>query len=127
MTDPLTVSAGIATGTAGITIAAIFPEATPAVMLCSLGGSAMYVLTADEHQPWKQIVFALISFMGGMYFGGTAADIIAALINAALHKLTPPVTITVSRPVGALVASAISVTVLLRIMSRSRHKGEGSE
>ena len=122
MTDPLTVSAGIATGMAGVTIAALFPEATPAVMLCSLGGAALYVLTAEEHQPWKQILFALISFMGGMYFGGTAADIIAALINAALHKLTPPVTVTVSRPVGALVASAISVTVLLRIMARSRHK-----
>lgn len=128
MTDPLTVTAGIATGTAGITIAMFFPEATPAVMLCSLGGAALYVLTADEHEPWKQIVFAIISFIGGMYCAGTAADIIAALINAALHKLTPPVTITVSRPVGALVASAISVAVLLKVLARYRtRKGEGSE
>lgn len=127
MTDPLIVTAGVTTGTFGIAIATIFPEATPAVMLCSLGGAALYVLTADEHQPWKQIIFALISFMGGMYFGGTAADISAALINAALHKLTPSVTVNVSPPVGSLVASAISVTVLLRIMAYSRHKGEGSE
>ncbi|EPN9585286.1 putative holin [Cronobacter sakazakii] len=128
MTDPLTVSAGVATGTVGITIATFFPEATPAVMLCSLGGAALYVLSADEHEPWKQIIFAIISFIGGMYCAGTAADIITALINAALHKLTPPVTVSVSRPVGALVASTISVTVLLRVLARYRtRKEEDSE
>lgn len=89
MTDPLTVSAGISTGTAGITITTFFPKAMPAVMLCSLVGAALYVLTADEHELWKQIVVALISFMGGMYFGGTAADIIAALINAAHQDPLP--------------------------------------
>ncbi|WP_418884939.1 putative holin, partial [Cronobacter dublinensis] len=87
MTEPLTVTAGVTTGTFGIAIATIFPEATPAVMLCSLGGAALYVLSADEHEPWKQIIFAIISFIGGMYCAGTAADIITALINAALHKL----------------------------------------
>ncbi|ELE9730688.1 hypothetical protein RM407_004391 [Enterobacter kobei] len=109
MTEPLTVAADITTGTAGITIATFFPEATPAVMLCSLGGAALYVLSADEHEPWKQIVFAIISFIGGMYCAGTAVDIIAALINAALHKLTPPMTITVSRPFGALVRMRTSI------------------
>ncbi|PPX99617.1 putative holin [Cronobacter sakazakii] len=128
MTEPVTVSAGFATGTVGITIATFFPEATPAVMLCSLGGAALYVLSADEHEPWKQIIFAIISFIGGMYCAGTAADIITPLINAALHKLTPPVAITVSRPIGALVASTISVAVLLRVLARYRtRKGEGSE
>ncbi|ELY4673384.1 hypothetical protein SM021_004037 [Cronobacter muytjensii] len=128
MTEPLTVTAGVTTGTFGIAIATIFPEATPAVMLCSLGGAALYVLSADEHEPWKQTIFAIISFIGGMYCAGTAADIITALINAALHKLTPPVTITVSRPIGALVASTISVAVLLRVLARYRtRKGEGSE
>ncbi|MGQ7195072.1 putative holin, partial [Escherichia sp. HC-TM1] len=35
-----TATAGVAAGTTGITFATMFPEATPAVMLCSLAGAA---------------------------------------------------------------------------------------
>jgi hypothetical protein len=98
----------------------MFPEATPAVMLCALAGAAMYVLTAEEHRIWKQIIFALISFIGGVFFAGTASEILAGLLNAALGVLTPPVHVKVSPAIGALVASTISVVVLLRILSKSK-------
>lgn len=120
MSEPLTLAAGVAAGTTGVTFAAMFPEATPAVMLCALAGAAMYVLTAEEHRIWKQIIFALISFIGGVFFAGTASEIIAALLNAALGALTPPVHVQVSPAIGALVASTISVVVLLRILSKSK-------
>lgn len=118
--ESLTVAAVVATGTTGVTFATMFPEATPAVMLCALTGAAMYVLTAEEHQLWKQIIFAFISFVGGVFFAGTASEIIAGLLNAALGVLTPPVHVKVSPAIGALVASTISVVVLLRILSKSK-------
>ncbi|MGX5101112.1 putative holin [Enterobacter cloacae] len=115
-----TVTAGVAAGTTGITFATLFPEATPAVMVCSLAGAALYILSSEDHKIWKQILFALISFIGGIYCAGTASEIIAALINAGLNQLSPSVTIKVSPAIGALAASTVSVTILLRILARSK-------
>ncbi|HDT2083442.1 TPA: hypothetical protein RCG81_004695 [Enterobacter roggenkampii] len=115
-----TVTAGVAAGTTGITFATLFPEATPAVMVCSLAGAALYILSSEDHKIWKQILFALISFIGGIYCAGTASEIIAALINAGLNQLSPPVTIKVSPAIGALAASTVSVTILLRILAGSK-------
>ncbi|HHA2138808.1 TPA: putative holin [Enterobacter bugandensis] len=115
-----TVTAGVAAGTTGITFATLFPEATPAVMVCSLAGAALYILSSEDHKIWKQLLFALISFIGGIYCAGTASEIIAALINAGLNQLSPPVTIKVSPAIGALAASTVSVTILLRILARSK-------
>lgn len=115
-----TVTAGVAAGTTGVTFATLFPEATPAVMVCSLAGAALYILSSEDHKIWKQILFALISFIGGIYCAATASEIIAALINAGLNQLSPPVTIKVSPAIGALAASTVSVTILLRILARSK-------
>ncbi|MFW0973702.1 putative holin [Leclercia pneumoniae] len=77
MYDPLTTTAGLAAGGAGLSFAAMFPEATPSVMLCALTGAALYVLTGENHQFWKQVVFALISFVGGVY----SADFISEILS----------------------------------------------
>ncbi|EAY0927146.1 hypothetical protein E1A40_08875 [Salmonella enterica subsp. enterica serovar Aba] len=126
MSEPLT-AAGVAAGSAGMTFAALFPEATPAVMICALAGAALYVLSSGRHRLWKQIIFALISFIGGVYCAETASAIITGILNAVLSHLNPPVTVKVSPAVGALVASVICVTALLRIMSRASlwKTGEG--
>lgn len=54
MSEPLT--AGVAAGSAGVTFAALFPEATPAVMICALAGAALYVLSSGQHRFWKQVI-----------------------------------------------------------------------
>ncbi|HDL7647889.1 putative holin [Yersinia enterocolitica] len=118
MYEPLTLPVGVTTASAGVTFAAMFPEATPAVVVCSLAGAALYVLSSRPHRLWRQVLFALISFIGGIYCADTASEIIAALINAGLNHLSPPVTIRVTPAIGALVASTICVSVLLRVMSK---------
>ena len=122
MSEPLStaIAGGVAAGSAGVTFASLFPEATPAVMICALAGAALYVLSSQDHKLWKQLIFALISFIGGVYCAGTASEIIAALINAGLSHLSPPVQIKVTPAIGALAGSTISVTILLRVLSRSR-------
>jgi len=62
------VGVGLTSSSVGVTFATLFPEATPAVMLGSLAGTALYVLTSDPHQLWKQAIFALISFISGVFF-----------------------------------------------------------
>jgi hypothetical protein len=79
------------------------------------------VLTSEPHQIWKQAVFAIISFLGGVSFAVPMATIMAGVINSALSLLTPPVTIEVSPNIGALVAASISVAILLRILSKSKN------
>ncbi|KKI45221.1 putative holin [Hafnia alvei] len=123
MSEPITAVGGFTAGSAGVTVAAFFPEATASVMICALAGAALYVLTADPHQLWKQIVFALISFVGGVYCAVVASEIVAALINSALSHLAPPVQIRITPAIGAQLASTISVTVLLRVLVRSKSHG----
>ncbi|OWF75673.1 hypothetical protein B4903_19330 [Yersinia frederiksenii] len=118
MYEPLTLSAGVTAASAGVTFAAMFPEATPAVVVCSLAGTALYVLSSRSHRLWRQVLFALISFIGGVYCADAASEIIAALINAGLNQLGPPVTVRVTPAIGALVASTVCVSVLLRVMSK---------
>ena len=124
MTEPITSTAGvaIATGAAaastGATFATLFPEATPAVVVCSLAGAALYVLSSRPYRLWRQVVFALISFIGGIYSAGTTSEIIAAVINASIGKFAPGVSVHVTPGIGALVASTICVSILLRVMAK---------
>ncbi|HDL7801198.1 TPA: hypothetical protein PXP53_004235 [Yersinia enterocolitica] len=127
MYEPLTLPVGVTTASAGVTFAAMFPEATPAVVVCSLAGAALYVLSSRSHRLWRQVLFALISFIGGIYCADTASEIIAALINAGLNQLSPPVTIRVTPAIGALVASTICVSVLLRVMSKYHINSNSNE
>ncbi|MEP9315470.1 putative holin, partial [Enterobacter hormaechei] len=94
--------------------------ATPAVMLGSLAGTALYVLTSDPHQLWKQAIFALISFISGVFFSVPMAKIMAGIINTPLSLMKPPASIEVSPAVGAIVTASISVAVLLRILRKSK-------
>lgn len=121
MSEPITIAGGAAAGTMGVTIAALFPEATPGVMLFSLMGAALYVLTSEPHQLWKQAIFAVISFLGGVAFSIPMAKIMAGIINSALSIMKPPVVIEVSPDIGALVASSIAVGILLRILAKSKN------
>lgn len=121
MSEPLTVAAGVAAGSAGITFASLFPEATPAVMICALAGAALYVLTTDNHQFWKQVVFAFISFIGGIYCAEFVSHILTGMINAFLLSFDLHMTILIPPAVGALVSAVICVTALLKILSRTRN------
>jgi len=118
MYDPLTTTAGLAAGGAGLSFAAMFPEATPSVMLCALTGAALYVLTGENHQFWKQVVFALISFVGGVYSAEFISEILSGLINAWLVRLHPPVSITVAPVIGALIGALIAIAALMKILAR---------
>ncbi|WP_071608878.1 putative holin [Entomohabitans teleogrylli] len=120
MHGPLTAAGIMTAGSAGVTFATLFPEATPAVMICALAGAMLYVLSSENHQIWKQVIYACISFIGGVYCSQPVSEIISGLLNMALNHLQPPVTVAVSPAVGALVASAITVTILLRLLAKSR-------
>lgn len=114
------VGVGLTSSSVGVTFATLFPEATPAVMLGSLAGTALYVLTSDPHQLWKQAIFALISFISGVFFSVPMAKIMAGIINTPLSLMKPPASIEVSPAVGAIVTASISVAVLLRILRKSK-------
>lgn len=125
MYEPLTVpgalvASGGAAASVGVTLASTFPEATPAVVICSLAGAALYVLSSRPHRFWRQVLFALISFIGGIYCADTASEILAALINAGLSQIAPDTSVSVTPAMGALVASTITVSILVRVMSRYR-------
>lgn len=131
MSEPLTIATGVAAGSAGLTFAALFPEATPAVMICALAGAALYVLTTESYQFWKQVVFAFISFIGGVYCAEFVSHILTGLVNAFLLSLNLELSVSVPPAVGALVSALVCVTALLKILSRTKNylagKPEGGQ
>ncbi|MNT21944.1 hypothetical protein D3C72_1573060 [compost metagenome] len=76
-------------------------------MLGAFAGAAVFVLTADEMSTSKKLAFLLLSMVAGCL----AAPLAAALIAKAL-----PTDAEVSHGVGALVASAVLVKILLALI-----------
>lgn len=99
-----------------------FPQVTPPVLVCSLAGAALYVLSKKNYIFWKQSLFAIISFLGGVYSAGISSEILTGIINSVLKKLDAGTSITVPPALGALFASAICVSILLKVMSHVKNK-----
>ena len=124
MSEPITIATGAASATVGITFASMFPEATPGVMLCALAGAAMYVMTSEPHQLWKQMLFAVISFMGGAFFSVPMAKILAGGTNTALGPAPPPGSLQGSPDVRAPGGAFVFVAVLARNGAKSPGRQE---
>jgi hypothetical protein len=105
---------------AEVAFTGLFPEVTPSVVICSLAGSALYVVTSGNYGFWERFFLALVSFVGGIYGADITSIIMTAVIHSALGDLIPPKSVEVTPAIGALVASTICVTVLLRIQTGSR-------
>lgn len=101
----------------GETFNTLFPQVTPPVMVCSLAGAALYVLSRKNYDLWKQGIFAVISFLGGVYSAGMSSEIMSGVLNSILQRLDPAITVIVPPPLGALFASALCVSTLLKTMS----------
>ncbi|WP_350262590.1 putative holin (plasmid) [Pantoea sp. BJ2] len=96
-------------------------QSSHAEMLCALAGAALFVISRDNLKVWKQAAFALISFVGGIFSSEFISELLSGLLNMMLFKLGLEQIIRVPRETGALVASAVCVTVLLRIVKVVRN------
>lgn len=123
MSEPVTITTtAVVSTTMGVTIGTLFPGVTPPILMGAIMGTAIYVMTPSIFPLWKQFIFAIISFVTGIIVAQPTTDIIDGLINYGLShlNLNPPLIIKINPFIGALVAALIAITILLRIMKKSK-------
>ena len=114
MAEPVTSS--YATGTvAAIALLSLFPGVQAAVVLGSFAGAVVFVMASDDLNLGKKAAFFVISFIAGCLAAPIAAGLLAGLL---------PARIAVSEGVGALIAAALAVRLLLWLIRRAENPAD---
>ena len=123
MTEPLTTGTGVATAAVtGVTLVSLFGPLDGPTVIGAFAGAAIFVASASDFQIWWRL------FLGGLSF---AVGLIAAPFTASLIEALAPKNASVDMPIGALVASAAVVRILMALSSKdgpsifSRFRGGG--
>lgn len=122
MTEPVT-GTGVATAAVtGVTLVSLFGPLDGPTVIGAFAGAAIFVASASDFSLCWRLFLGTLSFAAGM----VAAPFTASLIEAVTPRNT-----AVDMPVGALVASAAVVRILMGISSKdgpsllSRFRGGG--
>jgi len=107
MAEPISTSTTAALAVTSVGAITLLPGVDAATVLGAFAGAAVFVLNADEMSTPKKLAFLVLSIVAGFL----AAPLAAALIAKAL-----PTDAEVSHGVGALVASAVLVKILLALI-----------
>ena len=108
MTEPITST--YATGAVtSLAVISLFPGIDAAIVLGAFAGAVVFVLTSDDLTLFKRLGFMAISFIAGCLAAQTVADLLSSFIPK----------VVVSNGIGALVAAAISVRLLLWLIKRA--------
>lgn len=103
MATPLLMSA---------TFVGLWSGADAGVVIGAFAGAVVFVLSAAEFPVWKRLLFFIVSFVMGILGAGFTASIIDAFL---------PDQVVVDKPIGALVAAASVISLLLFIISKAKN------
>lgn len=110
MLEPTTGVGAATLAVTGVTLVGLLSGLDAGVVIGSFAGAVVFVLSASEFPIWKRLVFFGISFVLGVLTAGFAASMISTVT---------PDSVSVEKPIGALVASASVVRILMFIISKS--------
>lgn len=108
MAEPASTSAATAAVT-GASLLALFPGLDAGAVLGAFAGASVFVMASNELTTIKKLAFLALAFVAGL---------IAAPMSAALLATVLPNRVQVSAGVGALVASALVIKVLIRLINK---------
>ncbi|EMW1017629.1 hypothetical protein AAEK50_004562 [Serratia marcescens] len=103
MTEPVGTGAATATLT-GVTVAGLLSGVDSGVLIGAFAGAVIFVMSASEFSLLRKLALFVASWLVG---------ILAAPFTAAIITWATPADIEAHAPVGALVASAIAVRLLM--------------
>ena len=114
MSEPVS-STAVATYGLGITVLMGTVSEIPAgVYIGAFAGSVVYVLTNSDIPTFKRLCFFLISFIVGIIGSEYAANIMTTLTATWL-----PTGSVVDRSIGAIVASAVAIKIILALIAKT--------
>lgn len=105
MSEPISNSTATLV-TTSVTIADVLSLADANVLIAALAGAVIFVLSAIEFTLFKRIMLFAVSFFTGIVTAGFVSEMLATIV---------PTQIEVKAPIGALLASTISVRFLMSI------------
>lgn len=109
MTEPIT-GTGIATAAVtGVTLVSLFGPLDGPTVIGAFAGAAIFVASAVDFRIWWRLFLGALSFAAGLVCAPFTASLIAAVLPQATE---------VDLPIGALVASAAVVRVLMGISGK---------
>lgn len=109
MAEPASTTVATAAVT-GASLLALFPGLDASVVLGSFAGAAVFVMSSNELGTLKKLAFLALAFFAGL---------IAAPMASALLATVLPDRVQVSAGVGALLASALVIKVLIRLINKA--------
>lgn len=114
MHEPVSGTA-ITTGLGATTLLSYWAGVPSGVVIGSFTGAVVYVLTNSDIPIFKRLTFFLISFVVGIMAADYFTKIIEATTTLFIRR-----EIQVDTSIGALVASAIAIKLLLSLMSKAK-------
>lgn len=114
MHEPVSGTA-ITTGLGATTLLSYWAGVPSGVVIGSFAGAVVYVLTNSDIPIFKRLTFFLISFVVGIMAADYFTKIIEATTTLFIRR-----EIQVDTSIGALVASAIAIKLLLSLMSKAK-------
>ncbi|HHQ4900510.1 MAG: putative holin [Aeromonas sobria] len=105
---PEPISTFTATSTlAGLAMLFTLPGLDPAMVLGAFTGAIVFAATAEEKGVLRNITLLIASFITGLLLTDLAAELLANIL---------PVSINISKAVGALIASSMTVRLLQTVI-----------
>lgn len=106
MAEPSITTAAVAT--AGML--ALFPGVDAGIVLGSFSGAAVFVLSSNDYPAWKKLAYLALAFFAGCLAAPTFAGLLAIPMPDSVH--VPPA-------VGALIAAALVIKLLLWLIENA--------
>lgn len=109
MTEPLSTGAAAASTVTGITLVSLFGPLDGPTVIGAFAGASIFIASARDFRIWWRLFLGTISFAIGIIAAPFSADLIESVI---------PHTTSVGTPIGALIASAAVVRILMLLSSK---------
>lgn len=116
MPEPFTTGTGLVLGVAsGILTAGILVGLDSGTTISAFAGAVVFVLSAVDFAIPKRLLLFITSFALGLVASEFTSSVLALILSAVLQGQ-----IQVDRPIGAAVAAAASVRVLMMFTAKSK-------
>lgn len=114
MGEPISGTGAATSAVTGVTIVGLFSHLDPAIVVGAFAGAAVFVLSSSDLPTIKKAWMFILSFLTGVFSAAFFADVLESLIS-----VLPGNHIEVGDTIGAMVGGAVSVRLLMMLISKS--------
>ena len=112
MLEPTTSTGAATAAVTGVTLVGLLSGLDAGVVIGAFAGAVVFVLSASEFPIWKRLAFFIVAFVLG---------VLTANFSTSVLSTVAPESVTVEKPIGALVSSATIVWILIAVISRAKN------